>query len=153
MSPQCLETLRYSEFQAKMMKKLQQKAGDADIKTTEKNAHENVFRQLMQKIKSLEMNYAIIDMYSAQVANTPCQHTLINSPYQATLSTQPANSPYRHTLSTHPVNTPCQHTLSTPLIKPPYQLTLSTHPIDTIPSKQHNLSMTLSAHIINTTLF
>ena len=67
-SPQCLETLRYSEFHAKMMKKLQQKAGDSDIKTTEKNAHENVFRQLMQKIKSLEMNYAIIDMYSAQVS-------------------------------------------------------------------------------------
>ena len=66
LSPQCLETLRYSDFHAKMMKKLQQAGENADVKTS-LNAQENVFRQLMQKIKSLEMNYAIIDMYSAQV--------------------------------------------------------------------------------------
>ena len=67
-SPLCLETLRFSEFQASMAKKLKQKA-DSDKSQVPQNSQDNVFRQLMLKIKTLEMNYAIIEMYSAQVGD------------------------------------------------------------------------------------
>ena len=66
LSPLCLETLRFSEFQAQMAKKMKQKA-DLDKTQVPQNSQDNVFRQLMLKIKTLEMNYAIIEMYSAQV--------------------------------------------------------------------------------------
>jgi trimeric autotransporter adhesin len=65
-SPQCLETLRFSEFQATMANKLKQRA-EADKSQVPIHSQDNVFRQLMLKIKTLEMNYAIIEMYSAQV--------------------------------------------------------------------------------------
>jgi trimeric autotransporter adhesin len=66
-SPQCLETLRFSEFQATMANKLKQRA-EADKSQVPIHSQDNVFRQLMLKIKTLEMNYAIIEMYSAQVS-------------------------------------------------------------------------------------
>ena len=51
-----------------MAKKLKQKA-DSDKSQVPQNSQDNVFRQLMLKIKTLEMNYAIIEMYSAQVGD------------------------------------------------------------------------------------
>ena len=66
LSPSCLETLRFSDFQASMAKKMKLKA-DSDKTQVPQNSQDNVFRQLMLKIKTLEMNYAIIEMYSAQV--------------------------------------------------------------------------------------
>ena len=66
LSPSCLETLRFSDFQASMAKKLKLKA-DSDKTQVPQSSQDNVFRLLMSKIKTLEMNYAIIEMYSAQV--------------------------------------------------------------------------------------
>jgi hypothetical protein len=66
-SPLCLETLRFTEFQAMMANKLKQRA-DSDKTQLPLHSQDNVFRQLMMKIKTLEMNYAIIEMYSAQVS-------------------------------------------------------------------------------------
>lgn len=65
-SPQCLETIRFADFQAMMANKLKQRA-DSDKSQVPLHSQDNVFRQLMLKIKTLEMNYAIIEMYSAQV--------------------------------------------------------------------------------------
>jgi mucin-19 len=67
-SPLCLETLRFTEFQAMMANKLKQRA-DSDKTQLPLHSQDNVFRQLMMKIKTLEMNYAIIEMYSAQVCH------------------------------------------------------------------------------------
>lgn len=66
-SPLCLETLRFTEFQAMMANKLKQRA-ESDKTQLPLHSQDNVFRQLMMKIKTLEMNYAIIEMYSAQVS-------------------------------------------------------------------------------------
>ena len=66
-SPQCLETIRFADFQAMMANKLKQRA-DSDKSQVPLHSQDNVFRQLMLKIKTLEMNYAIIEMYSAQVS-------------------------------------------------------------------------------------
>ena len=66
-SPLCLETLRFTEFQAMMANKLKQRA-DSDKTQLPLHSQDNVFRQLMMKIKTLEMNYAIIEMYSAQAS-------------------------------------------------------------------------------------
>jgi hypothetical protein len=65
----CLETLRFSDFQAKMMAKLQQSSTDKNERTSALplNTYDNVFKQLMGKIKTLETNYAIIEIYSSQV--------------------------------------------------------------------------------------
>jgi hypothetical protein len=50
-----------------MANKLKQRA-EADKSQVPIHSQDNVFRQLMLKIKTLEMNYAIIEMYSAQVS-------------------------------------------------------------------------------------
>jgi hypothetical protein len=79
----CFETLTFVEFQKKMMTKLQQKALNASNTTDTgeggvgaaaalplsagSSKDNNVFRSLMQKIKSLEMSNAIMEMFIIQV--------------------------------------------------------------------------------------
>jgi hypothetical protein len=70
----CWDQLRFSDFQSKMLSKLQKNDSSSDGSTsssvsTLSSSQDNVFRQLMQKIKTLEMGYAIIEMYSIQVSD------------------------------------------------------------------------------------
>lgn len=64
----CLETLKFADFQAKMVAKLVNTSDDKD-RSVPLTSQDNVFRHLMQKIKMLEMNYAIIEMYSIQIGD------------------------------------------------------------------------------------
>jgi hypothetical protein len=66
MSPHCLEALRFTEFHSKMLAKLKAEQ-DKSNTSVASSGTDNVFRQLMSKIKTLEMNYALIEMYTAQV--------------------------------------------------------------------------------------
>lgn len=63
----CLELLRFADYKAKMEAKLSAATGlnEQDSKVLP-NSQENVFRNLMQKIKTLEMNYHIIDKFTMQ---------------------------------------------------------------------------------------
>lgn len=67
--PPCLEALKFQEFKSKMEAKLSltnREGRDASFgESTQHN--ENVFTQLMQKFKSLEMNHAIYELYAIQV--------------------------------------------------------------------------------------
>lgn len=72
----CWDQLRFSDFQTKMLSKLQKNStetsGDGSTSSSVpmlSSSQDNVFRQLMQKIKTLEMGYAIIEMYSTQVSD------------------------------------------------------------------------------------
>jgi hypothetical protein len=92
MTLNCYETLSFPEFSRKMRAKLQQysannstvtagagnnsvQAGNATAeegqqlgsKERDKDKESNVFKSLMQKIKTLEMNNAIMEMYTIQV--------------------------------------------------------------------------------------
>ena len=68
LSANCLETLKFADFQAKMVAKLVNTSDDKD-RSVPLTSQDNVFRHLMQKIKMLEMNYAIIEMYSIQIGD------------------------------------------------------------------------------------
>ena len=62
--------MRFSDFNAKMLAKLQAAAKpteDRPVPLT--GVHENVFRVLMAKIKSLEMSQAILEMYTGQLGD------------------------------------------------------------------------------------
>ena len=67
----CMEHLSFAEFQKKMLSKLQQKSTSTghglDVAQDSSSRDSNVFRSLMQKIKGLEMNQAIVEMYIVQV--------------------------------------------------------------------------------------
>lgn len=76
----CIDILKFSAFQAKMIAKLNLPPNFMDssniftsthsnpsLHHDGKNLNENVFRTLMQRIKSLEMKYAIIEKYASQV--------------------------------------------------------------------------------------
>jgi len=71
----CLETLKFVDFQAKMVAKLVNASDDKD-RSVPLTSQDNVFRHLMQKIKMLEMNYAIIEMYSIQIGD--CYRTVLS---------------------------------------------------------------------------
>ena len=64
----CLENLKFNEFQAKMMAKLE-RAYAAQIPDHDKDLggkDRNVFRALMNRIKSVEMNHRIIEKFTEQ---------------------------------------------------------------------------------------
>jgi hypothetical protein len=66
----CLDMPKYQDFKKKMEKKLTAAANDGtEQKPSIPHTQENVFRHLMQKIKTLEMNYAIVEMYTTQVSD------------------------------------------------------------------------------------
>ena len=75
----CMEHLSFAEFQKKMLSKLQQKSNSTghglDV-SQDSSKDSNVFRSLMQKIKGLEMNQAIVEMYIIQVSSCLCSETL-----------------------------------------------------------------------------
>eukprot|EP00981_Chlorochromonas_danica_P015986 scaffold15099_cov358-Ochromonas_danica.AAC.1 len=64
-----MEQIRFADFHAKMVAKLQP-AMTADASSAAalgSSAKENnIFRQLMQRIKNLEMNFVIAEMYINQ---------------------------------------------------------------------------------------
>jgi hypothetical protein len=69
-STACADLMRFSDFNAKMLAKLQAAAKpteDRPVPLT--GVHENVFRVLMAKIKSLEMSQAILEMYTGQLGD------------------------------------------------------------------------------------
>lgn len=70
----CLDNLKFADFQAKMIAKLVNSSDDKD-RSVPLTSQDNVFRHLMQKIKMLEMNYAIIEMYSIQIGD--CYRTVL----------------------------------------------------------------------------
>lgn len=61
----CLETLKFADFQSKMKAKLQLQQGNETEKPS--GAHQDVFKLLMQKIKTLELNYRIVELHAMQV--------------------------------------------------------------------------------------
>jgi hypothetical protein len=67
--PACLEALKFHEFKSKMEAKLSLTYREGRDAAANENAqhNENVFTQLMQKFKSLEMNHAIYELYAIQV--------------------------------------------------------------------------------------
>ena len=88
----CLELMKFSDFQSKMMSKLLNSSagassgsgsGDGASNALTINTQDNVFRHLMQKIKTLEMSYAIIELYNVQV--NECYRTVIGELMNKTL--------------------------------------------------------------------
>ena len=81
----CMEHLSFAEFQKKMLSKLQQKSTstghglDVAQDSSSSSRDSNVFRSLMQKIKGLEMNQAIVEMYIVQVSYCLCSEILQNN--------------------------------------------------------------------------
>jgi hypothetical protein len=77
--PSCLETLKFLEFKAKMEAKFSMTSyrDGSSGAGSETSSQENVFSQLMQKIKHLEMSHAIYELYAIQVHDT-CNCTLLN---------------------------------------------------------------------------
>lgn len=67
--PACLDALKFQEFKSKMEAKLSTTYREGRDTTLNENAqhNENVFTQLMQKFKSLEMHHAIYELYAIQV--------------------------------------------------------------------------------------
>lgn len=72
----CAELLKYGDFQAKMNAKLTNMVAREDDAAHNGGrpgglppGQESVFRMLMQKIKSLEMKQAIVDLYMQQVSD------------------------------------------------------------------------------------
>jgi len=66
----CADILKFSVFQAKMMAKLSKPDEPVTSFGSGSSAsapYENVFRTLMQRIKSLEVKYAIIEVFSSQI--------------------------------------------------------------------------------------
>jgi hypothetical protein len=70
----CLDTLSFADFSRKMRAKLQQYSANNSTGANSTAADDalsgkesNVFKSLMQKIKTLEMNSAIVEMYAVQV--------------------------------------------------------------------------------------
>ena len=70
----CYDSLRFLDFQAKMRAKLQLISPDSGSDLP--GSQDNVFRTLMQRIKSLEMNNGIVDMYLSQISD--CYRAVIN---------------------------------------------------------------------------
>jgi len=75
----CLELLRFPNFQARMMAKLKN-ADYADDHTDHApprgiNTQDNVFKVLMDKIKTLETSQAILELYTSQI--TDCYRTIL----------------------------------------------------------------------------
>lgn len=74
----CMELLKYSNFQSKMMAKLQQMGGQdgtpgsssdgSDLRAGNEQ-QQNVFKALMSKIKSLETSQAILELYTSQISD------------------------------------------------------------------------------------
>jgi CDGSH-type Zn-finger protein len=71
----CLDNVKYSDFKAKMEAKLSGLYSTGTGVGSDANSQDNVFRLLMQKIKMLEMNHAIIEMYVASV--NECYRSLL----------------------------------------------------------------------------
>lgn len=63
----CFESLRFSEFQAKMKAKFAGQQQTADGWGGGIPASQDVFRTLMKKIISLEQNYKIVELFTVQV--------------------------------------------------------------------------------------
>lgn len=63
----CMEMQRFADFQAKMLLKLQSRDRDETHPIAMKD--NNIFRQLMQRIKNLEMNYVIAETYINQLGD------------------------------------------------------------------------------------
>lgn len=70
----CYDNLRFLDFQAKMRAKLQLVSPDAA--SDGPGSQDNVFRTLMLRIKSLEMNTGIVEMYLSQISD--CYRAVIN---------------------------------------------------------------------------
>lgn len=71
-NPNCLETLKFNEYRSKMLIKLNNKSSSTtssdntdSLLTTHSN--DNVFKQLFQKVKQLEIDQAIVEMYLIQI--------------------------------------------------------------------------------------
>lgn len=72
-STACLDIMRFPDFQAKMMAKLQQKEDRALPMGGSQN--ENVYKRLMTKVNALEKNHTILVLYMSQVSE--CYRSLI----------------------------------------------------------------------------
>jgi uncharacterized membrane protein len=74
-----MDQLKFSEFQARLMAKLQQKNGSTSMDTAslDVNAHttspgvnhHNIFKQIIQRMKTLETNQAITEIYLGQLSD------------------------------------------------------------------------------------
>ena len=71
----CLDLLRFPNFQSRMLAKL--KASDPSSAEEHRgvNSQDNVFKVLMDKIKTLETSQAILELYTAQI--TDCYRTIL----------------------------------------------------------------------------
>ena len=58
----CIDILKYSAFKARMLSKI-----SIDVEKNAVTSQDNVFKLLMQKIKVLETNTAIIELYASQL--------------------------------------------------------------------------------------
>lgn len=71
-STACQDIMRFPDFQAKMMAKLQQ---HEDRTLPMAGAHENVYKRLMTKVNALEKNHTILVLYMSQVSE--CYRSLV----------------------------------------------------------------------------
>jgi len=75
----CLELLRFPNFQARMLAKLKvaDPSGDHAEHAPPRgiNAQDNVFKVLMDKIKTLETSQAILELYTSQISD--CYRTVL----------------------------------------------------------------------------
>eukprot|EP01041_Mallomonas_annulata_P008790 gene8790-18184_t len=78
--PSCIDTLRFSDFQAKLLSK-RQSASDSD-RASGATPQDSVIRALIQKITTLEFNFAVLEMYSSQVSD--CYRTVLHELVNAT---------------------------------------------------------------------
>lgn len=67
-NPTCLDSLRFSDFRLKMKQKFEDAAAVMTKDSPADEKEKSVFPGLMQKIHNLEMDYAIIERYTAQVS-------------------------------------------------------------------------------------
>lgn len=64
----CLELLRFDNYQAKIRSKYAAIADAGEKIANPSGSQENVFKQLLQRIRAMELNYAILEMYTSQVS-------------------------------------------------------------------------------------
>lgn len=69
----CHELLKFEEFHAKILAKLQ--ASDPDSSQWHSNSQDNVIKQLVVRIRSVEINYAITEIYLSHISE--CYRALL----------------------------------------------------------------------------
>ena len=67
----CIDILKYSAFKARMLSKI-----SIDVEKNAVTSQDNVFKLLMQKIKVLETNTAIMELYASQLYECYRQHAI-----------------------------------------------------------------------------